>query len=144
MQCLGCVEPLYFSNLGSRRANGIPACSNIMMTSDMRACVADLGTALLINRDETASAVGFSHTHASPEVLLGRLCSSAADIYSLGILLIELTTLAPVVKRGGWRMPVAPEDCPRVRIAGWPRLFVALAAHLAIRGASLFICAPPV
>ena len=87
-------------------------CSNVLLSEDMRASVGDLGSALFLGSAAAASAVGFSSTHAAPEALLGQRCSLAADIYSLGILLIELTTLTPVVKRGGWRLPTAPQDCP--------------------------------
>ena len=89
--------------------------SNVMLSKDMRACVGDLGAALFLGSAAAASALGFSSTHAAPEVLLGERCTLAADIYSLGILLIELTTLTPVTKRGSWRMPSAPHDCPQVR-----------------------------
>ena len=75
----------------------------------------DLGSALFLGSAAVASAVGFSSTHAAPEAMLGERCRLASDVYSLGILLVELTTLTPVVKRGGWRMPSAPHDCPQVR-----------------------------
>ena len=92
----------------------LPACSNVMLTEGLRARVGDLGSALWLGCTAVASAVGFSSTHAAPEAMLGERCSLAADIYSLGILLIELTTLEPVARRGGWRMPSAPHDCPQV------------------------------
>ena len=85
-----------------------------MLTEDLRASVGDLGTALWLGSAATASAVGFSSAHAAPEVLLGERCSPAADVYSLGILLIELVTLAPVLRQSSWRMPSAPHECPQV------------------------------
>lgn len=45
---------------------------------------------------------------------MGQRCTLAADIYSLGVLLVELTTLSVVYKRGEWRLPRAPIDCPQV------------------------------
>jgi hypothetical protein len=51
---------------------------------------------------------------AAPEQLLGESCTTASDLYSFGILLIELTTQVWVERRGSWRMPTAPQDCPQV------------------------------
>ena len=89
-----------------------------MLSEDLRASVGDLGTALWLGSAAAASAVGFSHTHAAPEVLLGGRCSPAADVYSLGILLIEIVTLAPVLRRSSWRLPSAPHECPQVGEGG--------------------------
>ena len=86
-----------------------------MLSEDLRACVGDFGSALFLGSAAGLSAVGFSSTHAAPEVMLGERCTPASDVYSLGIVLIELTTVAPVVTRGSWRMPIAPQDCPQVR-----------------------------
>ena len=87
-----------------------------MLSEDLRASVGDLGTALLLSgAAAAASARGFSHSHAAPEVLLGERVGLAADIYSLGIVLIELVTLAPVLRRGAECMPSAPLDCPQVQ-----------------------------
>ena len=84
-----------------------------MLSEDMRARVGDLGSALCRGGLAAVSARGFSHTHAAPEVLLGERCTMAADIYSLGIMLIELTTQTPVQRRGGWSLPDTPHtDCP--------------------------------
>ena len=46
---------------------------------------------------------------------MGQRCTLAADMYSFGVLLIELTTQELVVKRSCWRLPRAPEECPQVR-----------------------------
>ena len=56
---------------------------------------------------------------AAPEQLLGQRCTLAADVYSFGILLIELLTQTHWDVRGQWRLPRAPEECPTVR----PRRF---------------------
>jgi hypothetical protein len=62
---------------------------------------------------------------AAPEQLMGEQCTVQSDIYSLGVLLIELTTLHLGRKRGEWQLPHAPRDCPQVRRqhgrmgAGW-------------------------
>ena len=52
---------------------------------------------------------------AAPEQLMGQRCSLAADLYSFGILLIELITQEQSGGRGEWRLPRAPEECPQVR-----------------------------
>ena len=51
---------------------------------------------------------------AAPEQLMGDQCTAASDLYAFGILLIELTTQVLVERRGSWRMPTAPQDCPQV------------------------------
>ena len=48
---------------------------------------------------------------------MGQRCSLAADLYSFGILLIELITQEHIGGRGEWRLPRAPEECPQV--GGW-------------------------
>ena len=52
--------------------------------------------------------------HAAPEQLMGQRCTLAADMYSFGILLIELTTQQVVSRRGHWRLPHVPKECPKV------------------------------
>ena len=89
-----------------------------MLSEDLRASVGDLGTALWLGSAAAASAVGFSNTHAAPEVLLGGRCSLAADVYSLGILLIEVVTLAPIQIINSWSLPSAPHECPQVGEGG--------------------------
>ena len=46
---------------------------------------------------------------------MGQRCTVAADLYSFGILLIELITQEQSGGRGEWRLPRAPEECPQVR-----------------------------
>ena len=53
-------------------------------------------------------------TAAAPEQVLGERCTSAADMYSYGVLLVELTTRQAVHRRGTWHLPHAPEECPQV------------------------------
>ena len=36
-------------------------------------------------------------------------------MYSLGLLLVQLTTGHVIRRRGDWHMPAVPEDCPQVR-----------------------------
>ena len=44
---------------------------------------------------------------------MGGQCTLAADLYSFGVLLIELTT-QQLTTRGDRRLPQAPGECPQV------------------------------
>ena len=55
---------------------------------------------------------------AAPEQLMGQRCTLASDLYSFGVLLIELTTFDLGARRGDWRLPLAPEECPQVGLRG--------------------------
>ncbi|KAL4437186.1 hypothetical protein ABPG75_004325 [Micractinium tetrahymenae] len=85
--------------------------SNVLLSEGWRACVSDLGMAQMVGQGPR-SAAGFTATHAAPEQLLAQRCSLAADVYSLGLVLAELTTGQVVKRRGEWRLPRAPEECP--------------------------------
>ncbi|KAL4422558.1 hypothetical protein ABPG75_008755 [Micractinium tetrahymenae] len=84
--------------------------SNVLLTEDLRACISDLGVARAVG-SSAVTAAGCTFTHAAPEQLLGERCGLAADMYSFGVLLIELTTRTPVTKRGRWRLPCVPQEC---------------------------------
>ena len=45
---------------------------------------------------------------------MGERCTVAADMYSFGILLVELTTQRLGDRRGEWELPRAPEECSQV------------------------------
>ena len=57
------------------------------------------------------------HSSAAPEQLMGMRCTLAADVYSFGLVLVELTTQRNLYRRGEWQLPRAPEDCPQVPAA---------------------------
>jgi hypothetical protein len=88
-------------------------CSNVLLSDDHRACLADLGFAQVLG-SAARTAMGGSRLYAAPEVLMGARCTLAADLFSFGVLLIELTTQQVVRHRGDWRLPRAPHDCPEV------------------------------
>ena len=48
---------------------------------------------------------------------MGYRCTLAADMYGFGILLVELTTQCVVDRRGEWRLPRVPDECPQVGAA---------------------------
>ena len=69
---------------------------------------------------------------AAPEQILGHRCTLAADMYSFGLLLIQLATQQAVVQhRGDWRMPCAPDECPQVGSCfAWPARWLRLLCRL--------------
>ena len=89
----------------------------MLLDEHSRACLADLGLAQVIT-SRARTARGQSLLYASPEQMLGERCTLAADVFSLGVLLIELITRTLCAKRGEWRLPRAPEDCPPVSAGG--------------------------
>jgi serine/threonine protein kinase len=92
-------------------------CSNVLLDEDLGAHISDLGLARFVGSG-TLSAHAFSLTHAAPEQVLGQRCTLAADVYSFGVLLIELATGQAVTRRSSWRLPVAPGECSQ---ASMPR-----------------------
>ncbi|EFN50972.1 hypothetical protein CHLNCDRAFT_141610 [Chlorella variabilis] len=84
--------------------------SNVLLDAGLTASISDLGVARFVG-SSALSAGAFCLTHAAPEQVLGQRCTLTADIYSLGILLVELTTQQAVTRRGGWRLPLAPQEC---------------------------------
>lgn len=88
----------------------------MLLDERCNAFIGDLGVARFTGGGGALSAGAFCLTHAAPEQLLGQRCTLAADVYSLGILLIELTTGRAVLKRSDWRLPRPPDECSQV---GW-------------------------
>ena len=93
----------------------VVTCSNVLLSDDQRACLADLGFAQVLG-SAARTAKGGSRLYAAPELLMGARCTLAADVYSFGVLLIELTTQQVVRHRGDWRLPQAPQQCPQVSV----------------------------
>ncbi|KAL4855737.1 3-deoxy-manno-octulosonate cytidylyltransferase [Chlorella vulgaris] len=90
--------------------------SNVLLDERLTAYVGDMGVARIV-AETSLSAGAFCLTHAAPEQVLGLRCTLATDVYSLGILLIELTTQVAVLKRGNWRLPTVPEECSQAVLA---------------------------
>ncbi|BBM99432.1 hypothetical protein MPTK1_1g21280 [Marchantia polymorpha subsp. ruderalis] len=63
--------------------------SNVLLTRDLEACVSDFGLAQLLSSSAAASRiVGYR----APEVVETRKVTTKADVYSFGVLLLELLT----------------------------------------------------
>ena len=45
---------------------------------------------------------------------MGEHCTLAADLYSFGVMLIELTTQELCERRGEWRLPRAPQGAKTI------------------------------
>ncbi|PSC74771.1 serine threonine-kinase [Micractinium conductrix] len=109
---LDVAEALDFlhTQLGILHSDLKPA--NVLLSADGRASISDLGVAQVAG-SSARTAVGYNRAYAAPEQLVGVRCTLAADIYSFGVLLVALLTQLPVVQRGGWRLPSAPQECPQ-------------------------------
>ena len=89
-----------------------PRCRrNVLLSVDWRAHLSDFSVSQAVV-DTARTAAGGSTLHAAPELLLGQRCTLAADMYSLGILLIELTTQTLGKTRCARRLPQPPDECP--------------------------------
>eukprot|EP01018_Ginkgo_biloba_P002069 Gb_24543 [translate_table: standard] len=66
--------------------------SNILLDADMEARVADFGVAKLIQTDESMSVIAGSYGYIAPEYAYTLQVDEKSDIYSFGVVLLELLT----------------------------------------------------
>lgn len=79
----------YLHSNGSNVSHGNIKSSNILLTKSYEACVSDFGLAHLVGPSSTPNrVVGYR----APEVTDPRRVSQKADVYSFGVLLLELLT----------------------------------------------------
>ncbi|KAK9805402.1 hypothetical protein WJX73_001387 [Symbiochloris irregularis] len=86
---------------------------NILLTKQWQAKVADVGLAriLLSKTHLSKTAPGGTYHWQAPETILGYNSSFSADIFSYGVVLLEIITgLRPL--RGQYKNPRVPEQCP--------------------------------
>ncbi|KAK9847293.1 hypothetical protein WJX84_006036 [Apatococcus fuscideae] len=66
--------------------------SNVLLSRDGVAKIADVGLARILTRGDTNVSAEGTFEWAAPEILLGQKCSEKADIYSMGVIMWELIT----------------------------------------------------
>lgn len=90
---LGAAEGIeYLHKQGSKICHGNLKSSNILLTHDYNACVSDFGLGHVLDASSTfRKNVGYR----APEVTGIRMVSHKADVYSFGVLLLELLTGKP-------------------------------------------------
>ncbi|XP_058111013.1 putative receptor-like protein kinase At3g47110 [Magnolia sinica] len=68
--------------------------SNILLDDDMTACVGDFGLARFLSEVSQSSSVGMKGSigYIAPEYAMGSKASTEGDVYSYGILLLEMIT----------------------------------------------------
>ena len=57
---------------------------------------------------------------------MGLRCTLASDLYSFGVVLLELTTGQLLRSRGAMHLPQAPRDCPQVGVPRWSSVWLEL------------------
>jgi tRNA A-37 threonylcarbamoyl transferase component Bud32 len=89
--------------------------SNVLLDrSKSTAKISDVGLARVMEKKQYRSSDEHAWTfvYAAPEMLMGRACSAASDVYSLGVCLWELV-MREMPLRGRLSKPKCPQDCPQ-------------------------------
>ncbi|KAH7444374.1 hypothetical protein KP509_02G076200 [Ceratopteris richardii] len=86
--------------------------NNILLDSNMDARLADFGVAKLVESNESMSMIAGSYGYIAPEYAYTLKVDEKTDIYSFGVVLLELLT---------GRRPIDPEFGEAVNIVEWVR-----------------------
>ncbi|KAF7816576.1 putative inactive receptor kinase [Senna tora] len=88
---LGTIKGIAFihSEGGAKFTHGNIKSSNILITQDLDACISDVGLTPLMNNPATMSR---SNGYRAPEVSDNRKTSQKSDVYSYGVVLLEMLT----------------------------------------------------
>jgi hypothetical protein len=86
--------------------------NNILLDSNLDARVADFGVAKLVESNEAMSTIAGSYGYIAPEYAYTLKVDEKSDIYSFGVVLMELLT---------GKRPVEPEFGEAMNIAEWVR-----------------------
>ncbi|KAK9811928.1 hypothetical protein WJX73_000424 [Symbiochloris irregularis] len=85
---------------------------NILLTKQWQAKIADVGLArILLSQTHLSKMQHGTYNWQAPETLMGTNSSFSADIFSFGVVLLEIITGRKQV-RGQYLYPRAPEQCP--------------------------------
>lgn len=86
--------------------------NNILLDTNMEARVADFGVAKLVEATESMSVIAGSYGYIAPEYAYTMQVDEKSDIYSFGVVLLELLT---------GKRPIEPEFGESVNIVEWVR-----------------------
>eukprot|EP00249_Psilotum_nudum_P013205 c24213_g1_i1 orf=617-3619(-) len=86
--------------------------NNILLDTNMDARVADFGVAKLLERTESMSVIAGSYGYIAPEYAYTMQVDAKSDIYSFGVVLLELLT---------GKRPIEPEFGDNTNIVEWVR-----------------------
>ncbi|KAL4513346.1 hypothetical protein Ndes2437B_g00560 [Nannochloris sp. 'desiccata'] len=110
---LGIAQALHYLHHSLKVMHMDLKSANVLLTRDFTPKLADVGfSRVWASMDLSAkdSRIG-TFAYMAPELLLGGAITSAADIYSFGVLLRELCT-GEYPSRGRSRLPEVPHECP--------------------------------
>ncbi|PIN06804.1 Serine/threonine protein kinase [Handroanthus impetiginosus] len=106
---------------GSRIPHGNIKSTNILLDKNGTACISDFGLSLLLNPVHAIARLG---GYKAPEQSEIKRLSQKADVYSFGVLLLEILTGRAPSKDSPANRPPAEEEEPAVDLPKWVRSVV--------------------
>ncbi|KAH7441237.1 hypothetical protein KP509_03G030300 [Ceratopteris richardii] len=105
-------------------AHGNIKSSNVLLTSNYTGCISDFGLTQLVN---TSSAANRAIGYRAPEITDIRKPTPKSDIYSFGVLLLELLTgkppSQPNMSDEGWNLPLWVSSVPKEEEDWYAKVF---------------------